>query len=112
MLVLEQNGRIIGFVALGASRDEDADQERVGEVYAIYLEPREWRKGHGSTLVDATIESLREEGHTEMTLWVLRNNERGIKFYKAVGFEADGATRVMTRKNRTELHEVRYRRSI
>ena len=112
VLVLEQNGRIIGFVAFGASRGEDADQERVGEVYAIYLEPREWRRGHGSTLVDAALESLQKGGYTEVMLWVLHNNERGIKFYEAVGFEADGATRVVTRKNRTELHEVRYRRSI
>ena len=63
VLVLEQNSRIIGFVAFGTCRDEDVDQERVGEVYAIYLEPREWRRGHGSSLVGAAIESLQEEGY-------------------------------------------------
>jgi ribosomal protein S18 acetylase RimI-like enzyme len=111
VLVFEQNDRIIGFVAFGASRDEDADQERVGEVYAIYLEPREWRRGHGSSLVGAAIESLQEEGYAEVTLWILHNNERGIKFYEVVGFEADEAAKVVTRKDGTELHQVRYRRS-
>ena len=111
VLVLEQNGRIIGFVAFGASRDEDVEQERVGEVYAIYLEPREWRRGHGSALIDIAIESLQEEGYAEMTLWVLHNNERGIKFYEAVGFEADGVAKVVTREDGTELRQVRYRRS-
>jgi len=112
VLVLEQNGRIIGFVAFGTCRDEDVDQERVGEVYAIYLEPREWRRGHGSSLVGAAIESLQEEGYAEVTLWTLHNNERGIKFYEAVGFEADEAAQVVTREDGTELHEARYRRFI
>ncbi len=111
VLVLEQNGRIIGFVAFGASRDEDVDRESVGEVYAIYLEPREWRRGHGSSLVGAAIESLQEEGYAEVTLWTLHNNERGIKFYEAVGFEADEAAKVVTREDGTELRQVRYRRS-
>ena len=112
VLVLEQNGRVIGFVASGASRDEDVDQKRVGEIVAIYLEPKDWRRGHGSALVDAAIESLQKEEYTEVTLWVLRDNERGIKFYEAVGFEADGAAKVVTRKDGTKLPEVRYRRSI
>jgi len=109
--VLEQNGRIIGFVAFGASRDEDADQERVGEVYAIYLEPREWRRGHGSSLIGAAVESLQEEGYAEVTIWILHNNERGTKFYETVGFEADEAVKVVMRKDGTELHQVRYRQS-
>ena len=110
VLVLEQNGRIIGFVAFGTCRDEDVDQERVGEVHAIYLEPQEWRRGHGASLAGAAIEPLREEGYAEVTLWTLHNNERGIKFYKAVGFEADEAAKGVTRKDGTELRQVRYRR--
>ena len=109
--LLKYNSRVIGFAAFGPSRDEGVDQERVGEVYAIDLEPREWRRGHGSSLVGAAIESLQEEGYAEVTLWILHNNERGIKFYEVVGFEADEAAKVVTRKDGTELHQVRYRRS-
>ena len=112
VFVLEQNNAIIGFVNFGASRDSDADQERVAEIYAVYLEPREWRKGHGSALVAAAIASLQERGYTEVTLWALYNNERAFKFYQAVGFETDGATKVETRADGTELHEVRFRRPI
>jgi ribosomal protein S18 acetylase RimI-like enzyme len=84
----------------------------VGEIYAVYLEPKYWRKGHGSALVDAAIASLRERRYTEVTLWALHNNERAAKFYTAVGFEADGATKVETRADGTKLYEVRYHQSI
>jgi ribosomal protein S18 acetylase RimI-like enzyme len=112
VLVLEQKGDIIGFVAFGASRDADADSKRVGEIYAVYLAPKNWRKGHGSALVDAAMVSLQDAGCTEVTLWALHNNEPAKKFYQAVGFEADGATKVETRADGTKLHEVRFRRSL
>ena len=112
VLVLERNSAIIGFVTFGASRDRDADQERVGEIHAVYVEPKNWKKGHGSALVDAAIACLQEKECAEVTLWALHNNERGAKFYQAVGFEADGATKVETRADGTKLYEVRYRRSI
>ena len=112
VLVLEQNSAIIGFVTFGASRDRDADQERVGEIYAVYLGPGNWRKGHGSALVNAAIASLQGAGYTEVTLWALYNNQRAAQFYQAVGFEAEGATKEETRADGTKLYEVRYRRSI
>lgn len=110
--VLEQDGAIVGYVTFGASQDGDADQERVGEIYALYLEPGNWRKGHGSALVQAAIVSLQDAKCAEVTLWALYNNERASRFYQALGFMADGATKVVTRADGTKMHEVRYRRSI
>ena len=34
-LVLAQKGRVIGFVAFGASRDEDSNHGKGGEIFAI-----------------------------------------------------------------------------
>jgi ribosomal protein S18 acetylase RimI-like enzyme len=112
VLVLEQNSAIIGFVTFGASRDRDTDQQSVGEIHALYIEPKHWRKGHGSALVDAAIVSLQASGYSEATLWTLYKNERASRFYRALGFEADGATKIETRADGTELYEVRYRRSM
>ena len=111
-LVLEREGRVIGFVACGASGDEDASQGRGGEVFALYLSPEEWRRGHGSALMDAALRSLREEGYTEVTLWALDGNERGRRFYEAAGFEADGGIKLVVRSDGTEMRETRYRRVI
>ena len=111
-LVLEQRGCVIGFVAFGASHGEGTNQGRGGEIFAIYLSPEEWGRGHGSALMDAALRSLREGGYTEVTLWVLDGNERGKGFYEAMGFEADGGTKVEVRKDGTEMREARYRRVI
>ena len=81
-------------------------------MYTIYLEPGEWGKGYGTALMDAALISLREEGYAEVMLWALRGNEVGKRFYKALGFRADGGEKVVTRKDGTEMHEVRYRRRI
>jgi L-amino acid N-acyltransferase YncA len=110
MWVCEESGGIIGFVYLGASQDEDAEQGEVGEVYAMYLHPAEWRKGRGTELMAQAIEALQQEGYGEATLWVLHNNERGKRFYEAMGFEADGGEKVVEWSEGVELHEVRYRR--
>jgi ribosomal protein S18 acetylase RimI-like enzyme len=112
VFVCQTETGVVGFVAIGPTRDEGMDDERVGEVCAIYVRPEGWRKGYGSALLCRAIESLREQGRAEVTLWVLRDNERGTRFYEARGFEADGATKVETRDDGVQLHEIRYRRSI
>jgi ribosomal protein S18 acetylase RimI-like enzyme len=111
-LVYEEGAQIIGFVCFGASQDEDVGQRRVGEVYALYLLPAEWRKGRGTALMDKAIERLQQEGYIEITLWVLHNNERAKRFYEALGLKADGAEKVVQRKDGVALHEERYRRSL
>jgi ribosomal protein S18 acetylase RimI-like enzyme len=110
-LVLEHQGRIIGFVNMGASRDDDADPQ-VGEIYAIYLLPSAWGQGYGRALCTRALDGLRQQGFTTVTLWTLHNNARAIKFYQAAGFQADGATKVDIKGEGVALHEARYRRSL
>jgi len=109
-LVIEEEGRILGFAILGASQDEDAT-ERTGEVYAIYLAPSEWRKGYGSGLMSEAIARLREQRFAEVAVWVLQGNLRAIRFYEKHGFAADGATKVRMRAG-SPSPEMRLRRPI
>jgi ribosomal protein S18 acetylase RimI-like enzyme len=111
-LVYEQDDRVWGFVAFGPGRDEDIQSLRVGEIYAIYLHPTQWRQGHGWALMKAALRSLCEAGYTQVTLWVLRNNQRARRFYEAAGFRADGAIKEERRDAGIEVREVRYRRPI
>jgi len=110
IFVAEQEAHIVGFVACGSSQDEDIDQKKVGEIYAIYVHPEQWRQGHGAALVGKAAQCLRADGLEEIILWVLRGNEEAVRFYRAAGFEADGASKVKLRTDGSEMPIVRYRR--
>lgn len=49
VLVAAEEGQVIGFVAVGASRDEEAGPHGA-EVYAIYVQPERWGSGAGHRL--------------------------------------------------------------
>lgn len=105
---------VLGWVAGGPSRDEDAAaptgasaREPVQEVYACYVAPHAWGRGIGRALLAAAVAELAPRGPA-VTLWVLRDNGPARRFYAAHGFAPDGAM------NQLDLGgpvvEVRYRR--
>ena len=99
--------RIVGFVTFGPSEDEPVDPQ-LGQVYAIYVDPRSWDRGYGRELFAAAVSGLIDAGFDAATLWVLDSNTRARRFYEAAGWVADGATKTEQRGD-VELHEVRYR---
>ncbi|MBV7332528.1 GNAT family N-acetyltransferase [Chloroflexi bacterium TSY] len=108
ILVYEDDSEIVGFIDCGRSRDEDVDQDKVGEVYAIYLLSDVWSKGYGTALFDAALSMLREAGYEKVSLWALDGNERAIRFYRRFGLRPDGVKQVETHPSGVELSEARY----
>ena len=111
VFVDEEKGRILGFVMFGPTRDEETDPAHVAELYTIYLRPEHWGKGRGAALCALALTTLRDLGFEEVTLWVLRDNQRAIGFYRRAGFSPDGATQELQR-DAFVMHEVRYRRRL
>jgi ribosomal protein S18 acetylase RimI-like enzyme len=111
-LVLERAGQLLGLVWFGPCRDAADAEEAVGELNAVYVAAGHWRRGHGSTLMDGALAALREMGCVEVTLWVLRDNARAIRFYERHGFQADGGRKIERREHGAELHEIRLRRPL
>jgi GNAT superfamily N-acetyltransferase len=109
MLMAEEDGELLGFSACGESRDEDA-APGVGEVRSFFVAAGLWGRGVGRALMSAVLDSLRERGCTEATLWSFAANERANRFYVAHGFTRDGAER--TEAAWADLLELRYRRSL
>jgi GNAT superfamily N-acetyltransferase len=105
-------GRIVGFVSLGGSRDDDATPGLTGEVYAMYVHPSAWQHGVGSALMARALDELAALGCVEATLWVLRHNQRARAFYEARGFVADGGAKVDVNAVGIEYDDVRYRRRL
>jgi ribosomal protein S18 acetylase RimI-like enzyme len=109
IFVAETGDRVVGFAGCGRSHDE---AEPAGEIYVIYVHPEEWRKGYGLALVSEALERLQEHGFAEAILWVIEGNQQAIGFYKALGFEADGASKITQRSGDLRMPLVRYRRVV
>lgn len=106
-LVAEDRGEVIGFLAAGATRDEDLDSERVAGIYALYLDPDHWGRGVGRALMERALREMALMGFQRAVLWVLITNERARGFLEAVGWAPDGVTR--TREwGAATLEETRY----
>ena len=106
-LVAETAGAIVGFVAVGPSRDE----EGIAELYAIYLDPAHFGTGVGRSLMAAALDRMQTLGFGEATLWVIDGNARAERFYRLAGWRLDGATKVEELGGAT-VKAVRYRRAL
>lgn len=106
--VCENEGQIVGFVAYGRARGNDAQVQQFGEVYAIYLLPEAWGQGYGQALLDVALHQLQNDGYIGVVLWVLDGNERAVQFYERNGFSTDGTTAQEELTAGVIANEVRY----
>jgi ribosomal protein S18 acetylase RimI-like enzyme len=103
--VAEVLPELVGWVAFGGSRDDDATPS-AGEVEALYVLPEYWSTGIGRALWLKARARLKERGFGSVMLWVLAENTRAIRFYGAAGF-APSWERNITIGGRI-LSEIRY----
>ena len=106
----EEDGDVLGFLALGAAADSGTDRESIGEILSIYLAPAHWRKGIGTSLCRHAEQLLRSRGDAEAVVWVFEENDAARRFYEAMGFGPDGATNVLDRG--APLTALRYRKAL
>jgi GNAT superfamily N-acetyltransferase len=102
--VAEHEDEVVGFTAVGPSRDESG----IGELYAIYVDPGQWSTGTGRALIEQAEEHLRDS-YSEITLWVLEDNPRARQFYERAGWTIDGGRKAEARWG-VRAPEVRYRK--
>jgi len=75
VIVAEFDGRIAGFAAIVG-----------GELDGLFVEPDRWRRGIGTTLVDAAAHEVRRKG---FSLTVIAN-PTAREFYEHCGFSFEG----------------------
>ncbi|MGH7809997.1 MAG: GNAT family N-acetyltransferase [Candidatus Binatia bacterium] len=107
----DQESNIVGFSALGRSRDADANPN-TAEVSAIYVHPEKWRKGIGRALLSVSLDQIRQRKFDQVTLWVLEANQRARIFYESFGFIQDGAVQDDDQWKNFIVRELRYRRDL
>ena len=112
ILVAVDADKVIGFVGFDRSRDAGT-KSVVGEIWALYITPEHWRQGAGLALWDGARDGLKDEGCTQVTLWVLVANERALQFYEqAAGFKREMPSLRTTAFGATKLEEIRLKRTI
>lgn len=68
VFVIGADDHLMGFAAVGASRDDDAPSGQVGEVAAIYALDEAWGRGMGRQLMAKALQHLRATGFEDATL--------------------------------------------
>ncbi|MDY6893760.1 MAG: GNAT family N-acetyltransferase [Chloroflexota bacterium] len=108
--VAEFKSRILGFLTIGRCRDSDVNHGTTGEIWGMYLSPEYWHKGIGRFLCIQGESMLASRGYTVVILWVLEANDQARRFYEAMGFRPDGATKEV--QMGISLTSVRYRKKL
>jgi ribosomal protein S18 acetylase RimI-like enzyme len=107
LLIAEEE--INGFAALCRSRDPDRDPSEIAEIASIYLDPRYYRQGYGSLLMQHAMETVTSLGFAKVDIWVLERNLAARRFYEKAGFAEDGPVKVLERLGQSE---IRYSRTL
>lgn len=65
------------------------------ELTRLYVAPQWWRTGCGRALCRSVQERVLAAGGDSLHLWVLDANHRARGFYEAIGFAADGGSKII-----------------
>jgi len=93
VLVAVEGASPVGFAALTPAEDDDLDTAVTDEVAALLVEPRWGRRGHGSRLLAAAVDTARDAGVSSLVTWVFAADAASQDFYESAGWAADGARR-------------------
>jgi ribosomal protein S18 acetylase RimI-like enzyme len=98
-------GRLVVGYAVTAPVDDDAG---AGEITDLQVHPDASRLGHGSRLLSAAVEHLRERGCTAVVAWTGATDTARRTFLESAGLAEDGVRRRLDMGERTVgVDEVR-----
>jgi GNAT superfamily N-acetyltransferase len=95
LLVAVEAGGVTGFAAHAPAEDPDHDPATTAELVTLLVDPGHGRAGHGSRLLAATVDLLREDGFTTLLTWVFEADEPMRGFFVSAGWAPDGALRTL-----------------
>ncbi len=91
LLVAVADGVITGFAAHAPADDPDEDPASTGELLSLLVDPVRRRAGHGSRLLAATVDHLRDDGCGTAVTWVFAADDVLRGFLTSAGWAPDGA---------------------
>jgi GNAT superfamily N-acetyltransferase len=92
LLVALTGPQVVGFAAVGPSADPDGT-DADAEILVGGVESQFRRQGHGSRLLNAAVDTLREGQFATAHTWLLAGDTPTLAFLVGAGFAPDGARR-------------------
>ncbi|MQA77501.1 MAG: GNAT family N-acetyltransferase [Streptosporangiales bacterium] len=101
---------VTGFGAYGPSPDEDRWPRTDAELLTLAVDPDHRRAGHGSRLLNAAVDLLREDGFETISTWSFADDQALRSLLTSAGWAADGSRRELDLSEvapETHLSQVR-----
>jgi GNAT superfamily N-acetyltransferase len=86
---------VVGVAALAPATDPDLDADRTVELLLFTVDPERRRRGHGSRLLTAALQTAAADGEAEAVLWLVSADDELRRFLEAAGWAPDGAFRTL-----------------
>lgn len=120
VLVGLEGERIVGFALIHAGvvdgesvlEPTDEDAQHTALLAQLLVEPRWGRRGHGSRLLAAATDLVREDGFTRVVTWVPEQGTSGVGFLKTAGWALDGYARGLDNGSGVTVRELRWHTSL
>ncbi len=93
VLVAIEQHRVVGFATTVPNPDPDARDGADGMVDEFVIDPPAQRRGHGSRLLHACIDTLRADGFSRATWWLNSTDDVLRAFLTDGGWAPDGGVR-------------------
>lgn len=112
VLLAEEDGRLVGFVACGPARYGGSQEPREWQIYNLHSAPSRHGRGIGSVLFERAVRLGRAWGARDLMLWVVRTNTTARTFYEHRGMRPDGVEQEGHIAPGIFLDEIRYRMNL
>lgn len=94
LVALERN-LVTGFAVTGPATDPDCDPVADGEISDLTVDPHKRHAGHGSRLMQASIDTLKADRFTRAITWLAARDDETRGFLTEAGWAPDGAHRTL-----------------
>jgi GNAT superfamily N-acetyltransferase len=93
VLVAVENGRVVGFATTLPGQDADLDDAEDGQLDELEIDPQARHRGHGSRLLNASVDTLRADGFRRAFCWISAADDARRAFLVDAGWATDGSWR-------------------